>query len=220
MISTNVNNLWKDEKMLKELTINQFTQELSSDTPAPGGGSASAMTGATAAGLVAMVASLTIGKKGYEDSWAMMKEIKEEMEGYRVFFLEGMDRDADSYTKVMDCYKLPKETEEEKMARAEAIQKTLYQAAVVPLEIAEKAAKIFGYAKKVVEYGNKNAASDGAVAALMARAALKGGLHNVMINAASLKDPAQKENLMAKVHSLEKTADKEEAEVMALIVSC
>jgi formiminotetrahydrofolate cyclodeaminase len=175
------------------------------------------MTGSTAASLVAMVASLTIEKKGYEEHWEYMAEIKEKMEGYRAFFLDAMDRDAESYSKVMDCYKLPKGSDEEKACRIDAIQDALYNAAKVPLEIAEEAAKIFDYAKIVIEKGNKNAASDGAVAALMARAALKGALHNVMINAASLKDPIKKEELSKIAHNLDKDADIKELEVMKLI---
>jgi formiminotetrahydrofolate cyclodeaminase len=217
LINTNVNSLWKDKKMLKELTINQFTKELSSDTPVPGGGSASAMIGATAASLVAMVASLTINKKGYEEYWKDMVEIKEKMEEYRVFFLDAMDRDAGSYTKVMNCYKMPKDTDEEKILRIDAIQEALYEAAKVPLEIAVEAVNIFDYAKLVIEKGNKNAVSDGAVATLMARGAVKGALHNVKINAASLKDPKKKEDLYTKAHALETEADTKEIAVMGLI---
>ncbi len=203
--------------MLKELTIEKFTDTLASDSPVPGGGSASAMAGATGASLVAMVASLTIDKTGYEGQWDEMSKIKEEMMEYRAFFLEAMDRDAGSYAKVIDCFKLPKGCEEEKDFRLNAIQDALYGAALVPLEIAQKAAGIFDFAKLVVEKGNKNAASDGAVAALMARAAVKGALHNVMINAASLKSEERKNDLSKKTEELKRIADKKEKEVMELI---
>ncbi len=200
--------------MLKELTIDQFTEILASDSPVPGGGSASALAGATAVSLVSMVASLTIGKTGYEEYWDDMKKIKNKMEEYRLFFLEAMDKDAASYTEVMDCYKLPKNTEDERRIRIKAIQDMLYKAAVVPLEIAEKAIEVFDYARKVVKNGNKNAASDGAVAALMARTAVKGALNNVEINASSIKDLGRKAQLMDRVSVLADEADILERKVL------
>lgn len=204
--------------MFKQLSIDQFTKTLASDSPVPGGGSSAAMAGAAAGSLVAMVASLTTGKKGYEEHWDEMSRISEEMEGVRNFFLEAMDRDADSYAKVIGCFKLPKNSEEEKKYRSKAIQDALYGAALVPLEIAEKAAGIFEYAKSVIEKGNENAASDGAVAALMARASVKGALYNVKINAASLKDPARKAGLLEKAADLEIKADAAEQEILGLLV--
>ena len=103
--------------MLKKLTIEQFTKELASDSPVPGGGSAAALAAATVAGLISMVASLTIGKSGYEEHWEEMERIRDEMEGARNFFLDAMDEDAGSYAKVIDCFKMPKNTEEEKACR-------------------------------------------------------------------------------------------------------
>ncbi|MGI6732941.1 MAG: cyclodeaminase/cyclohydrolase family protein [Anaerovoracaceae bacterium] len=200
--------------MLKERTIEQFTKELAADSPVPGGGSAAALAGATAAGLIAMVASLTVEKKGYEEHWAEMEQIRKEMEQARAFFLDAMDEDAGSYAKVIDCFKMPKNTEEEKACRINAIQDALYEAAVVPLQVAEKAAALFDYAGIVIEKGNKNAASDGAVAALMARAATRGALFNVTINAESLKDPQKKAELLKLAEKLEKEADEAEAKAL------
>ncbi len=203
--------------MLKELTIDQFTQTLASDSPVPGGGSAAALAGATAASLIAMVASLTIGKVGCEDNWDEMSNIKGEMEKCRTFFLEAMDKDAGSYAKVIECFKLPKGTEEEKACRAVAVQEALYQAALIPLEVAEKAASLFPYAATVMEKGNKNAASDGAVAALMARTCAKGALYNVLINAISLKDEGKRNDLQNKARQLETKVEATEAETLKLL---
>lgn len=125
-----------------------------------------------------------------------------------------MDKDAASYTEVMNCYKLPKSTDDERKVRIKAIQDTLYKAAIVPLEIAEKAIEVFDYAREVVKNGNKNAASDGAVAALMARTAVKGALNNVEINAASIKDQGRKAQLMDKISALEDEADILERKVL------
>lgn len=200
--------------MFKEFTIDKFTGDLASNTPVPGGGSASAMAGATAVSLVSMVASLTEGKKGYEEVQGEMAEIKVTMEEYRQFFLDAMDKDADSYAGVMEAYKLPKDTDAEKAARTKAIQDNLYAAALMPLEVAEKALEIFEFASKIVEKGNKNAVSDGAVSALFARTAVKGALHNVEINAASLDDPERKSFLLSRVSQLEKDVDTLEQEVL------
>jgi len=192
--------------MFKELTIDQFIEKLSSDSPVPGGGSAAALAGATAAGLIAMVASLTAGKSGYEEHWDEMTSIRQEMEQARDFFLNAMDEDAGSYAKVIDCFKMPKDTDEEKACRLQAIQDSLYGAAVIPLQIAEKAAELFRFAEIVIEKGNKNAASDGAVAALMAR--------TVRINASSLKDPESKAELLKKADSLERRCIDAESQVL------
>ncbi len=200
--------------MFKELTIDQFIEKLSSDSPVPGGGSAAALAGATAAGLIAMVASLTAGKAGYEEHWDEMTSIRQEMEQARDFFLNAMDEDAGSYAKVIDCFKMPKDTDEEKACRLQAIQDSLYGAAVIPLQIAEKAAELFRFAEIVIEKGNKNAASDGAVAALMARTTVRGALYNVRINASSLKDPESKAELLKKADSLERRCIDAESQVL------
>ncbi|MFA7660496.1 MAG: cyclodeaminase/cyclohydrolase family protein [Anaerovoracaceae bacterium] len=203
--------------MFKELTINQFIENLASDSPVPGGGSAAALTGAGAAGLIAMVAALTIGKTGYEEHWDEMAKVKEEMDKAKDFFLNAMDEDAGSYAKVMDCFKMPKNTDEEKVCRLQAIQDTLYGAAIVPLQIAEKAAELFRFAEIVIDKGNKNAASDGAVAALMARTSVRGALYNVKINASSLKDAESKADLLKKAESLEKRSAQAESTVLKLM---
>ncbi|MFA5634394.1 MAG: cyclodeaminase/cyclohydrolase family protein [Anaerovoracaceae bacterium] len=203
--------------MFKELTINQFIENLASDSPVPGGGSAAALTGAGAAGLIAMVAALTIGKTGYEEHWDEMAKVKEEMDKAKDFFLNAMDEDAGSYAKVMDCFKMPKNTDEEKVCRLQAIQETLYGAAIVPLQIAEKAAELFRFAEIVIDKGNKNAASDGAVAALMARTSVRGALYNVKINASSLKDAESKADLLKKAESLEKRSAQAESTVLKLM---
>lgn len=200
--------------MLKDLTVTEFMETLASDSPVPGGGSVAALCGATACDLIAMVASLTIGKKGYEDAWDEMAALKEKMVETGKTFLDSMDEDAESYAKVVGCFKLPKDTEEEKAARAAAIQAATKEAALVPLSVAEAAAALFAPAALVISKGNKNAASDGAVAAMMARTAVLSALYNVRINAASLKDEAAKAQLEARAAKLEQQAIAGEAEVL------
>jgi len=108
--------------MLKDLNIVEFANETASDSPAPGGGSIAALNAAMAASLLAMVANLTIGKKRYLDVSDRMEELQKELVKYKDDFVEGIDKDANSFNGVMDAMKLPKETEEEKKARSEKIQ--------------------------------------------------------------------------------------------------
>lgn len=203
--------------MLSELTIQNFMASLAGDSPVPGGGSVAALSGAAGASLIAMVASLTVGKEGYEEVFSEMKEVKEKMDKAAGWFQSYMDEDAGSYGKVIECYKLPKDTEEEKEIRKKAIQEAMTNAALVPLVIAEKAAELFDLAKLVVEKGNKNAASDGAVAALMARACILGALYNVRINAIYIKDEELRADLLFKAELLEKKAKEEEGNVLSLL---
>lgn len=203
--------------MLTDLTIKDFMSTLASDSPVPGGGSVAAMCGAAASGLIAMVAALTVEKKGYEDAWDEMSGIKSKAEILSKEFLSSIDEDSDSYAKVIDCYKLPKNTDDEKQRRSVAIQKAITEAALLPLSVAEKAVTLFDYAKTVIEKGNKNAASDGAVGALMARSCVLGALYNVRINAASIKDETVKTELLNKAERLEKEAIAREQEVFAML---
>jgi len=190
---------------------------LASNSPVPGGGSAAALSGATAAGLIAMVASLTIDRKGHEEVWEEMKAVKASMEKVVEEFLSLMDEDADSYADVISCFKLPKDSEEEKACRKESIRKATIHAALVPLGIAEKAVMLFSKAEYVIRNGNKNAVSDGAVAALNARTCILAALYNVRINAASLADSPEKEELTKKADALEKEALEAEGKVFSLV---
>lgn len=200
--------------MLKELVLNEYLDKLASSDPVPGGGAASAISGATAAGLVEMVARLTSGKKGYEEVTEEMNKILEEASKIREELVDLADKDADSYQAVLDCFKMPKSTDEEKSLRSQAIQKATLGAAQVPLRIAERCREIFPLAMAVVEKGNKNAVSDGAVAALLSRAAVHGAVLNVLINVSSLKDEKVREELTLKTTELKEAADKYEKEIL------
>jgi formiminotetrahydrofolate cyclodeaminase len=203
--------------MLGELTVKDFMSTLASSAPVPGGGSAAALAGSTACSLISMVAGLTMDKSGYEDVWDEMREIKQIMDDKSQAFLAEMDRDADSYAKVIGCYQMPKNTDEEKANRSKAIQEAILEAAKIPLEVAELASELFAYARTVIQKGNQNAASDGAVGALMARACIRGALYNVKINAVSLKNETARELLLSRSSELEALADNEEQETLHLM---
>lgn len=201
-------------KMLGDKTLKVFLEETASKAPVPGGGSIAAMSAATAAALTEMVANLTIGKKGYDDVQEEMTELASTLPSVREGFIADIDRDAEAFNKVMDAFKLPKETDEEKAVRRNAIQDGMKNAATVPLEVARDAFGIMEFASKVVEKGNKNAVTDGAVAAMMARTAVLSALFNVKINLGSIKDEDFVSKVAAEVAELESNVQKIEKEIL------
>ena len=176
---------------LIERTLRAFSDELSADTPVPGGGSAAAYAGAMGAALAAMVARITVKKESSE----ALHAFAEEMDGLRAEFLRFVDEDSAAYARVAAAMKLPRKTEEEKAARQEAIQGALLGASRVPLEVARTARRLLDACERAVESASPMTASDVGVGALMAEAALRGAALNVMINLASIKDPAQVKTL-------------------------
>ncbi len=175
---------------LPEKPLQQFLDELGSAAPVPGGGSVAALSGSLAASLLAMVCRLTIGKKGYESVQGEMLTILDRVQALDRALREQMESDIDAYARVMQAYGLPKNTESEQVARKETIQSALKHASEVPLRVAELCSEVLDLAQPVAEKGNKNAASDAGVGAVMAEAGLRGAALNVSINLAGIKDPA------------------------------
>lgn len=199
---------------MKNLSIEQFTIETASDAPVPGGGSIAAVSGSLSAALAKMVANLTVGKKKYVEVEEEMKEISDKAEVIRVKMLDDIERDCAAFNLVMDAFKLPKGTDEEKAARTAAIQNGLKEAASVPMEIAENAYSIMALSERVVLAGNSNAVTDGLVSAMMARTAVLSALLNVKINLDSIKDEAFVAELADKVADLEKKALETEKSIL------
>jgi formiminotetrahydrofolate cyclodeaminase len=193
--------------MLKDLTIKEFLEQLASNEPVPGGGSVSALSSGLSVALVQMVANLTIDKKGYEDVNEEMKKLKAEVKPKINEFIDLIDKDANSFDAVIKAFKMPKETEVNKKVRKSAIQEGMKYAAEVPLEVAESTAKLFPLIEVVIKKGNKNAVTDGLVAAMMARTAIKSALYNVKINLKSIKEEVFVSDYSKKVEMLENTAD-------------
>ena len=203
--------------MLANLTIKEYLQKTASNTALPGGGSGAALSAAVAAGLVEMVANLTIGKKGFEAVEAQMKKIAKQASKSRQRLTEQIDRDSDAYNQVMTAFKMPRETEAQKKMRSEAIQNGLKQAARVPLGVAQDALEIIELAREVVAKGNKNAVTDGAVGVMMARTAAMGALFNVKINLSAIKDSDFVRQVAAQVTQLEKEIIIKEKEILAQV---
>lgn len=174
--------------MLAKLTVEGFVEELASNSPAPGGGSAAALSGAMAAALVAMVARLTIGKEKYKDVEKEMKSLLFRADALWGKLLESVDLDTGAFNDVMVAFKLPKETERQKEIRTEAIQAASRRAAEVPLNTAFRCLEVLRLTPAVAARGNASAASDAGVAANLAYAGLQGAILNVRINLGSIKD--------------------------------
>lgn len=201
--------------MLVELTIKEFVDRTASSLPAPGGGSSAALSAALAASLAQMVAGLTIGRRGFEDVEAKMQGIVKEAAVLREKCLANIDRDSNAYNEVIEAFRLPKNSEEEKRARAQAVQKAFEDASRVPLETAELAERIIELAAQVTAKGNPNAVTDGAVAGMLARTAALGGAMNVRINLASIKDRRFVADMTRKVDELEAKVRKMEQQLLA-----
>jgi formiminotetrahydrofolate cyclodeaminase len=183
-----------------------FIDELAAPTPTPGGGSAAAFSAAMGAGLVSMVAGLTMGKKQYAEVEAQMQAIRVHAEKLREELTYAVDDDAGAFEAVMGAYRLPKDTPEQEAARTTSIQNATLNAAHVPLHVAEDAVKVMELALRCVESGNVNAISDAASAAAMAKAGLTAAGYNVRINVASLPDQLAGEQYSRKVRELEEQA--------------
>jgi formiminotetrahydrofolate cyclodeaminase len=200
--------------MLAKLSVVEFLEKTASSDPVPGGGSIAALSAALAASLSEMVANLTMGKKDYAPAEEEMKMISKEASRYRNKLSQDIDKDSDAYRQVIAAFKLPKDTEEKKEQREQAIQVGLKQAALVPLGVAKDAFKIIDLAKQVVKKGNKNAVTDGAVAAMMARTAVLSALYNVKINLGSIKDSAFVDDVLKQIQHLEVEITEKEKEVL------
>lgn len=165
--------------MLTDLSMQKFVEDLGSEKPAPGGGSASGLVGALASSLVKMVAHLS--GKGQEEIISQCQELTDEL-------LDLVNRDTEAFNQVMASFKLPRETDEEKRERRNAIQAATRLATEVPLRIMEVSLDTLALAKEMAQHGNKNALSDAGVAGLLGAAACKGASYNVLINLPGLKD--------------------------------
>jgi methenyltetrahydrofolate cyclohydrolase len=184
--------------MLTDLTLTGFAAELASDSPAPGGGSVAAAAGGMAAGLVAMVCKLSIGKAGLEEREPVLREALTGADELRAGLLAAVDRDTDAYLDVVAAYRMPKQTDDEKAVRAAQIQAAVRNAADVPLATAESCLRLLQLIATVAAGFNAAAASDLGVALKMAAAGVAGGVLNVEINVPSLKDHGARDELLGR----------------------
>ena len=189
--------------MLADHKIIEYLDKAAAGTAVPGGGSVAALNAALAAGLTEMVANLTIGKKGYEEVEEEMIALAGKASQLRNKLSAAVDQDADAYTEVMAAYRLPKTTDEETALRKQKIQEAIKHAARVPLEVARNALAVIELAGQAIQKGNKNAASDGAVAAMNARTGALAAIYNVKINLGSINDDIFVDKMAQEVKELE-----------------
>lgn len=202
---------------LTALTVKGFADETLRESPAPGGGSVAAYMGALGAALGTMVANLSAHKPGWDDRWAEFSRWADKGVELEAELLHLVDEDTEAFNRIMTAFGMPKNTDEDKRLRSEAIQKATLFAAQVPLETMKASFKAFEICKAMAETGNPNSVSDAGVGALAVRAAVLGAGLNVKINASSLKDKAQAEALINEANNLMAEADKAEREVMEIV---
>lgn len=173
------------EKVLKDMTVSAFLDEVASESPAPGGGSVAALCGSLSASLTAMVSNLSFEKKGFENRRPEFEKVGNRAQALKSVLLEAVDGDMRAFNSIIDARRLPKASETEKTVREAAIVKANQDATLSPLKILRACPELLELSAYVVEFGNQSSLSDGAVAALVAAAAAEGAYYNVLIN---LKD--------------------------------
>ena len=188
---------------LHNASVLDFIRDLGSGAPAPGGGSVAAMNGAMGAALIEMVANLTIGNAKYEAVHEEMKGIQKRVGQIKEEFVYYINKDSAAFMELMEAYKLPKETEEEKEHRKEEVERTTQQAALVPYEIGKLAVSLLPLAEQVIEKGNANVVTDGLIAMINLCTATKSAFLNVKINMKYIKRPVVIGILMNNMEELE-----------------
>jgi formiminotetrahydrofolate cyclodeaminase len=173
---------------LADMSVRAFTEKLGSSAPAPGGGSAAALSGALGAALISMVCNLTLGKPKYAEHEQLIRETLARADSLTAELLDAIQKDADAFDSVIAAFGMPKETDGEKSARTEAVRKAYKTAIASPEATAKCCMEVMKLAETLLGKSNVNAVSDLAVGATQAYAGLKGALANVRINLPSIKD--------------------------------
>jgi formiminotetrahydrofolate cyclodeaminase len=183
-------------------SIGNFHDLVAAGTPTPGGGSAAAQSGALAASLGQMMCNITIGKKKFAEAEARLIEIRDELDRLRARLRELIAEDAESFEAVLRAYRLPKETDDQKLERDAQIETAMRGAVDVPFETAERSFQVLKHLRELADIGNPNALSDVAVGALLAQVAVKGASYNVYVNISSLSDGEASERVSQRMTSL------------------
>jgi len=203
-------------KLVKQ-NIKMFLDELASSSPAPGGGSVAALSGALGAALSSMVCNLTRGKQGYETVQDDITDALQISEELRQNLTDLIDKDNDAFNEVMKALKLPKDTEQQKAQRKNVLQTALKQAAEIPLETARKCLQILDVARIVAEKGNKNSITDAGVSALLAQTGVQAAMLNVRINLSSIKDEDYVQQVTTELQELLQETMQKSAEILGIV---
>lgn len=206
------------ENSLLDLNLRGFANELSMDSPAPGGGSTAALCGALSSALSAMVSNLTVGKKEYEDVQSKIKDLATHGQALKDQLLHDVDADSVAFNNVMAAMRMTNKTDEQKEARAAAVEETSKEATSVPFGVLEKCLEALKLAKEVLLHGNKNSISDAGVAGLTAQAGAEGAFYNVRINLPDIQDEKFKKDISHRANSLKEEAVKLGNEIRELVL--
>ncbi len=199
-------------------SLKKYLDDLSSSSPTPGGGNVSALCGVLASSLGSMVCNLTIGKKKYLHFEKEAMQLKEKLGTAKEDFLMLAEKDNQAFDKVMAAFKLPKETDDDKTARKEAIESATLDAAVVPAEVIKKCKEIIPLLNTIAENGNQNSLSDAGVAVSLISTAAQGAFMNVLINCASLSNQVAANEFLVKTEIIyNEVKDEAGASVNAII---
>ena len=204
---------------LTDKSMKTFLDELSSSAPAPGGGSVAALSGALGAALISMVSNLTIGKKKYTDVQKEIIELLKKSERLRKELIDLLEADIKVYTELSQTMKMPRDTDEQKTARAKAMDKALKAATDVPMRVAEACVSVMDLCRPAAERGNVNAVSDVGVGVLMAEAGLRSAALNVLINLGWIKDESFVSESRTKLDALLKGKPASRDEIYELVAS-
>ena len=209
----------KSAHQLIDLTVKEFADETSRESPAPGGGTIAAYMGTLGAALGTMVANLSAHKAGWDERWKEFSQWADKGQALMTELLQLVDEDTQAFNRIMNAFGLPKKTEEEKRLRSSAIQEATRYAAEVPLKTMRTSIQAFSICKAMAENGNPNSVSDAGVGALAARAAVLGAGLNVKINASSLKDKEVSALFIQEANQLIEQANAAEAEILRITES-
>jgi len=204
---------------LTEKSTKSFLDELASSAPAPGGGSVAALSGALGAALISMVCNLTLGKPKYAAVQDDVSVILKKSESLRKQLTELLEEDVQAYTQLSQTMKMPRDTEEQKAARAALMDKSLKGATEVPMRVAEACVSVMALCPSAAEKGNTNAVSDVGVGILMAEAGLRSAALNVLINLGLIKDERFVSESRRKLNSLLQGKPALRDEIYNLVVS-
>ena len=204
--------------MLIDKTVKEFLLETASDSPAPGGGSVSALCGALGSALGTMVCNLTIGREKYITVDVEFQKIKSKMLADLQKLTQLIDDDTLAFNEVISAMKLPKDTEDQKKKRSDSIQIGYKKAIDIPLDTARVSLDALGMMEYIISNGNQNAITDGATGALAIQLAITGALLNVKTNLSSIKDQLYIQKIKTEIQNKEKPSNEMDTKNLALIV--
>ena len=202
---------------LLEKNLREFSDETASESPAPGGGSIAAYSGALGTALSTMVANLSANKRGWDDRWEEFSNWADKGQNFHTRLLELVDADTAAFNGIMDAYGLPKSTEDQKITRDHAIQAATKHAIEIPMQVAEVAHDALEIAEAMADFGNPNSITDAGVGAMCLRTAVLGAILNARVNTADLNDKAYVVSVLSRCEELVSSVISREAAVLARV---